>query len=241
VPALDAILSVKGLTKEHGTGAARVQALRGVDLEVRPEEFVAVTGASGSGKSTLLHLAAGLDRPTAGSIRVAGIDLAGLGDDERTILRRRCIGLVFQSFHLLDMLSAEENVALPLAICGRCGAEARRQAVRALERVGLGQRRWHRPHELSGGEQQRVAIARALANDPLLLLADEPTGSLDSVQGTRIIDLLRGLADERRQTLLLVTHDAAHARLADRALTLQDGRFREGRCARQFAGTLEAA
>jgi putative ABC transport system ATP-binding protein len=230
MPAADGtVLSVAGLTKEHGTGPVRVHALRGVDLDVAPGEFVALTGASGSGKSTLLHLAAGLDRPTAGTVRLGGIDLARLGDDQRTLLRRQRVGLVFQSFHLLDMLSAEENVALPLAICGRAGAEARRRAARALDLVGLARRGRHRPHELSGGEQQRVAIARALVNDPLLLLADEPTGSLDSVQGARIIELLRGLADERRQTLLLVTHDTGHAALADRVVTLRDGRVVNGR------------
>jgi putative ABC transport system ATP-binding protein len=219
----DAILSVKGLTKEHGCGPARVQALRGIDLEVSPGEFVAVMGASGSGKSTLLHLIAGLDRPSGGSIRLGGIDLACLEDDQRTLLRRQRIGLIFQSFHLLDMLTAEENVALPLAIAGRPGAEARRRASQALDLVGLGPRGRHRPHELSGGEQQRVAIARALVTGPLLLLADEPTGNLDSVQGSKIIALLRGLADEHRQTLLMVTHDASHASLADRIVTLQDG------------------
>jgi putative ABC transport system ATP-binding protein len=221
----DAILSVRSLTKEHGSGPARVRALRGVDLDVAPGEFVAVTGASGSGKSTLLHLAAGLDRPTGGSVRLGGIDLACLEDDQRTLLRRHRVGLIFQAFHLIDMLTAEENVALPLAINGRPGREAARCAARALDRVGLGGRRRHRPHELSGGEQQRVAVARALVTEPLLLLADEPTGNLDSVQGGRIIELLRGLADERRQTLLMVTHDAAHAALADRVVTLHDGRL----------------
>jgi putative ABC transport system ATP-binding protein len=229
--AADAILSIRGLTKEHGAGPARVRALRGVDLDVAPGEFVAVMGTSGSGKSTLLHLAAGLDRPTGGSVRLGGIDLACLEDDQRTLLRRQRIGLIFQSFHLLDMLTAEENVALPLAIGGRPAAEAARRAARALEHVGLGPRRRHRPHQMSGGEQQRVAIARALVTDPLLLLADEPTGNLDSCQGGRIIALLRGLADERRQTLLMVTHDAAHAALADRIIVLQDGRVVEGACA----------
>jgi putative ABC transport system ATP-binding protein len=223
--ASDVILHVRGLTKEHGSGPARVCALRGIDLDVVPGEFVAVTGASGSGKSTLLHLAAGLDRPTAGSVCLAGLDLACLNDDRRTLLRRHRVGLIFQSFHLLDMLTAEENVALPLSICGRPGAETRRRVLEALDWVGLGHRRGHRPHELSGGEQQRVAIARALVNEPLLLLADEPTGSLDSIQGGKIIALLRGLVDEHRQTLLLVTHDAGHAALADRVITLQDGRL----------------
>jgi putative ABC transport system ATP-binding protein len=222
-----AVLTAECLTKEHGSGPARVQALRSVDLAIVSGEFVAVMGSSGSGKSTLLHLLAGLDQPTAGSIRLDGIDLTALNDDRRTLLRRQRIGLIFQSFHLLDTLTAEENVALPLAI-GRCRpAEARARAAAALASVGLAHRAHHRPGELSGGEQQRVAIARALVIEPLLLLADEPTGNLDSVQGGRIIDLLRRLVDERGQTLLMVTHDAGHAALADRIIRLHDGRIIE--------------
>jgi putative ABC transport system ATP-binding protein len=221
------ILTVVGLTKAHGLGAARVEALRGIDLQISPGEFVAIMGSSGCGKSTLLHLIAGLDQPTSGRIFVDKTDLASLDEEGRTLLRRRQIGLIFQSFHLLDMLTAEENVALPLAIAGVPAAEARQRANRLLEEVGLGQRRGHRPHELSGGEQQRVAVARALVTEPLLLLADEPTGNLDSSQGSRIIELLRQMVDERRQTLLMVTHDAGHAALADRVLHLHDGRMAE--------------
>jgi putative ABC transport system ATP-binding protein len=180
-------------------------------------------GPSGSGKSSLLHLLAGLDHPTAGSIRVGGSDLASLDEDARALLRRRQIGLMFQSFQLLDTLTAEENVALPLAIGGCPADEARQRAARLLDCVGLTHRRQHRPHELSGGEQQRVAIARALVIEPLLLLADEPTGNLDSVQGERIMTLLRQLVKERRQTLCMVTHDANHAALADRIVYLRDG------------------
>jgi putative ABC transport system ATP-binding protein len=225
VPAAgSAILTVEGLTKEHRSGGSPVQALRGIDLAVAAGEFVAVMGASGSGKSTLLHLLAGLDRPSGGRIRLQGADLGHLDDDARTRLRRRRIGLVFQSFHLLESLTAEENVALPLAIGGRGPAEARARAAEALACVELGHRRRHRPDQLSGGEQQRVAIARALVIEPLLLLADEPTGNLDSLQGGRIIDLLRRLVDERGQTLLMVTHDAGHAARADRLVRLRDGR-----------------
>ncbi len=223
----EAVLTVRGLTKVFGAGAAQVAALRGVDLSLHSGEFLAITGASGSGKSTLLHLIAGLDRPTGGILRVGGVDLAALGDDERTVLRRDRIGLVFQSFHLLDTLSAEENVALPLAIAGRPPAEARRRAVAALDDVGLSHRLHHGPARLSGGEQQRVAIARALVINPLLLLADEPTGHLDSAHGGRVMDLLRQLVDRQRRTLLLVTHDAAHARRADCVLRLHDGRVAE--------------
>jgi putative ABC transport system ATP-binding protein len=220
-----AVLTVEGLTKHYGSGSGRVEALRGIDLALAPGEFVAVMGSSGSGKSTLLHLLAGLDRPTAGRIRLGVIDLATLTDDERTLLRRDRIGLVFQSFQLLDMLTAEENVALPLTIAGRPAAEARRRAAAALDAVNLAQRRRHRPYELSGGEQQRVAIARALVIDPPVLLADEPTGNLDSIQAARTITLLRRLVDERGHALLLVTHDPGHAGLADRVLRLRDGRL----------------
>jgi putative ABC transport system ATP-binding protein len=204
-----------------------VRALRGIDLEVTAGEFVALTGASGSGKSTLLHLVAGLDLPTAGGIWIAGTDLAYLDDDERTLLRRRQVGMVFQAFQLLDAFTAEENVAVPLVVDGRPRAEARRRATALLDRVGLSARRKHLPQELSGGEQQRVAIARALALEPLLLLADEPTGNLDSAQGEQVIDLLRGLTDGGRHALLVVTHNSAHAARADRVLTLSDGRLLE--------------
>jgi putative ABC transport system ATP-binding protein len=207
----------------------RVEALRGIDLTIRHGEFVAVMGPSGSGKSSLLHLLAGLDHPTTGSIRVGGNDLASLDEDARALLRRRQIGLMFQSFQLLDTLTAEENVALPLAIGGCPAEEAQRRASRLLGRVELTHRRQHRPHELSGGEQQRVAIARALVIEPLLLLADEPTGNLDSVQGERIMTLLRQLVKERRQTLCMVTHDANHAALVDRIVSLRDGRIIQDR------------
>jgi putative ABC transport system ATP-binding protein len=224
-----AVLVVAGLTKVYGSGTSRVEALRGIDLTIRRGEFVAVMGPSGSGKSSLLHLLAGLDQPTAGSVRVGGVDLAPLNEDERALMRRHQIGLMFQSFQLLDTLTAEENVALPLAISGCSAEEARRRAARMLGSVELAHRRQHRPHELSGGEQQRVAIARALVIEPLLLLADEPTGNLDSVQGRHIMALLRQLVEDQRQTLCMVTHDAGHAALADRIVSLRDGRIVEDR------------
>ena len=220
-----AVLVVAGLTKAYGTAASRVEALRGIDLTLHRGEFVAVMGPSGCGKSSLLHLLAGLDQPTGGSIRIGGVDLALMSEDERALLRRRQIGLMFQSFQLLDTLTAEENVALPLAIGGCSADEARLRAARLLGSVDLAHRRKHRPHELSGGEQQRVAIARALVIEPLLLLADEPTGNLDSVQGDKIMTLLRQLVAEHRQTLLMVTHDAGHAARADRIICLRDGRI----------------
>jgi putative ABC transport system ATP-binding protein len=220
-------VEVQGLTKVFGTGEAKVEALRGIDLRVQPGEFVAVMGPSGSGKSTLLHLIGGLDAPTAGSVRVGGEDLGALSDDQLTLLRRRRVGFIFQTFNLLDMLTAEENVALPLLIDGVAEPAAHRQAVEALELVNVAGRRSHLPGRLSGGEQQRLAIARALVMRPLLLLADEPTGNLDSANGDQVMALLRRLADERRQTILMVTHAARHAAVADRLLHLRDGRVVE--------------
>jgi putative ABC transport system ATP-binding protein len=220
----ETVIEVQGLVKVFGA-AAKVEALRDIQLTVSAGEFVAVMGASGSGKSTLLHLLAGLDEPTGGSIRIGGVDLARLGEDERARMRRDRLGLVFQAFHLLGTLTALENVLLPLAIQGTTGARARKRAKEALERVGLLHRRQHLPEELSGGEKQRVAIARALVIEPVILLADEPTGNLDSDQGGRIMDLLRGLVNDQGQTLLLVTHDASHAAWADRVVVLRDGRL----------------
>ncbi len=216
-------VQVRGVTKVFGSGETRVEALRGIDLDVHPGEFLAVMGPSGSGKSTLLHLIGGLDRPTAGQVRLGGEDLASLSDDPLTLIRRRKIGYVFQFFNLLPILTAEENVALPLVIDGVREAEAGRRAVEAMESVGIAQRRTHRPGELSGGEQQRVAVARALVTDPVLILADEPTGNLDSAMGDQVIALLRRLVDERGQTILMVTHDPRAAAAADRLVRLKDG------------------
>jgi putative ABC transport system ATP-binding protein len=220
-------VEVCGLSKVFGDGETRVEALRGIDLQVGLGEFVAVMGPSGSGKSTLLHLIAGLDGPTAGTVRVGGELLDQRDDDRLTLLRRQRIGFVFQAFNLLDVLSAEENVALPLLIDALAEAEAMRRAGAALERVGMAPRRRHLPGQLSGGEQQRVAVARALVTGPLLLLADEPTGNLDSANGDQVMALLRRLADEQKQSIFMVTHDARHAALADRLIRLRDGRVVE--------------
>jgi putative ABC transport system ATP-binding protein len=217
-------VEVRGLTKVFGTGEARVEALRGIDLSVERGRFVAVMGPSGSGKSTLLHLLGGLDAPTAGTVRVGDTDLSALDDDRLTLLRRRRLGFIFQTSNLLDVLTAEENVALPLLIDGVGEAEAQRRAGVALGLVGVAQRRGHLPGRLSGGEQQRVAIARALVGRPLLLLADEPTGNLDSAAGDQVMALLRRLVDEQGQTVLMVTHAARHAALANRVVQLRDGR-----------------
>ncbi len=236
----------RGLARTYRHGTQTVEALRGVDLAVRRGEFVAVMGPSGSGKSTLLHLLAGLDQPTAGGVLIDGADLAGMNDDELTLLRRRRLGIVFQAFNLIDTLSAEENVALPLVVDGVGEAAALKRARAALGRVGVAERGSHLPGQLSGGEQQRVAIARALVAEPVLVLADEPTGNLDSVSGGQGLALLRRLVDEQKQTLLLVTHDARHAALADRLLRLRDGRVVEeqrlprGRPLGQLLADLEA-
>jgi putative ABC transport system ATP-binding protein len=216
---------LRDVTKVFGSGETRVRALSGIDLEVACGEFVAVMGPSGSGKSTLLHLMGALDAPTSGTIFVGNDNLATLDDDRLTVLRRRRIGFVFQAFNLIDVLTALENVALPLELDGQAGALAR--AVDALEVVGIAKRRAHLPGQLSGGEQQRVAIARALAINPLVLLADEPTGNLDSSHGDQVMTLLRGLADDRRLTIVMVTHDAGHAALSDRLIHLRDGRIVE--------------
>ncbi|MBN9120948.1 MAG: ABC transporter ATP-binding protein [Planctomycetes bacterium] len=213
---------VHHVTKVYGVGAAQVAALRGASTAVRAGEFVAVTGPSGCGKSTLLHLLAGLDTPTTGTVLINGTDIGRLDEDARTAFRGRHIGVVFQSFNLLGILTAEENVALPLTLGGVPAVTATRKARAALDRVGLGARAKHRPTEMSGGEQQRVAVARAIVTDPSLILADEPTGNLDAENGRAVFDLLRGLAGARR-TVVLVTHDPALAARADRVVRLADG------------------
>jgi len=217
------VVAATGLCKRFGEGVTQVEALRGIDVSIRRGEFVAVMGASGSGKSTLLHILGGLDTPSDGLVMIEGRDLAALSDDELTLLRRKHIGFIFQAFNLISVLTAEENVSLPLTLDGVPEREATARAKEALSLTGLVERGNHTPDELSGGEQQRVAVARALVNKPLLLLADEPTGNLDSATGTQIISLLRGLADEQGQTILMVTHDARQAAMADRVLTLKDG------------------
>jgi putative ABC transport system ATP-binding protein len=216
------MVHVRDLVMRLRSAAGVVTILDGVSLDVAPGEFVAITGPSGSGKSTLLGLIAGLDRPTSGSIRMEGVELASLDEDALARLRLAKIGYVFQSFHLIPTLTALENVAVPLDLAGAPDAETRAGAL--LEEVGLKLRVGHYPAELSGGEQQRVALARAVANHPTLLLADEPTGNLDSATGAQIIDLLAGLHRRHGITLILVTHDPALASQAGRVVELRDGR-----------------
>ena len=216
------MISVRGLSLRLVSGGRPVDVLTDVSLEIPARQFVAVAGPSGSGKSTLLGLIAGLDRPTAGSIRVAGVELGGLSEDGLARFRRDAIGYVFQSFHLIPTLTARENVAVPLELAGEPDALGRAGAL--LEEVGLGARGHHYPAQLSGGEQQRVAVARAMSRRPPVILADEPTGNLDSATGTQIVELLLAANRARGSTLVLVTHDAALAAHADRTIALRDGR-----------------
>jgi ABC-type lipoprotein export system ATPase subunit len=217
------LVVARGLVKTYGRGRAARRVLDGVNIDLWPGELVALIGPSGSGKSTLLHLIGGLDRPDGGQLTVAGIRLEHAGERTLADLRRRHVGFVFQFFHLIPELTGEENVQLAARMNGRNGAGLRR-AGRLIEDLGLAALRASRPHELSGGEQQRFALARALVNDPSVILADEPTGNLDSEAGAQVLALLRGLADEGK-AVLLVTHDQAATGMARRILTLRDGRL----------------
>ena len=216
------VIEATGLVKTYAQGDESIHALRGVDLTIEAGEFLAITGASGSGKSTLLHILGGLDRPDAGEVWVEGDKLSTLTDEDLALLRRRRLGFVLQFFNLLPTLTAEENAAFPLLLDGADDALDRARA--SLDRVGLAARASHRPAQLSGGEQQRVALARALVTSPAVVLADEPTGNLDSRTGTEILDLLRSTASAG-QTIVMVTHDAKTADYADRAVGLVDGRL----------------
>jgi putative ABC transport system ATP-binding protein len=215
------------VTRRYGAGETAVDALRGVSLTVSQGELVAVMGPSGSGKSTLMHILAGLDKPTSGDVAIAGTQIAKLSDTDLTKLRRREIGFVFQFFNLLPMLTAEENVLLPLSIAGENVDSAWLGDL--LEKTGLRDRKTHRPSELSGGQQQRVAIARALVSKPAIVFADEPTGNLDSKTSGEILDLMRDSVDSYGQTTVMVTHDSRAAAIADRVLFLADGLIVEDR------------
>ena len=210
----------RGLVKTYTQGDETIRALRGVDVSVEPGEFLAITGASGSGKSTLLHVLGGLDRPDDGGVWVEGTQLSELDDEKLALLRRRRLGFVLQFFNLLPTLTAEENAAFPLLLDGTSDALDRARV--SLDRVGLGGRAAHRPSQLSGGEQQRVALARALVTEPAVVLADEPTGNLDSKTGLEILELLKATA-AAGQTIVMVTHDDKAARFADRIVGLADG------------------
>jgi len=218
------VLHSENLKKHYRMGESTVRALDGVSIEVEEGEFLALVGTSGSGKSTLLNLIAGLDRATGGTLQAFGRDLAQMSSTELTLHRRRNVGIIFQSFNLVSTMTAADNVALAMMFAGVARGERERRASALLESVGLGERQKHRPKELSGGEQQRVAIARALSNTPHLLLADEPTGNLDSRTSREIMHLLKDLNERERKTVVMVTHDAALAgTYAGRTLTMLDG------------------
>jgi putative ABC transport system ATP-binding protein len=220
---LEDIVEARDLTRRYGEGEAAVDALAGVSVDFPGGRFAAIMGPSGSGKSTLLHLLAGLDRPTSGIVRIAGVDLTELNDKELTELRREKIGFVFQTFNLLPVLSAEENILLPLSIAG--GKPDRDWFERLIDTVGIRDRLTHRPAELSGGQQQRVAVARALISRPSVVFADEPSGNLDSKASGDVLALLRQAVDDFGQTVVMVTHDGHAASFADRLLVLADGRI----------------
>src|ERR671931_277854 len=228
VPAVDvadraptAVVAARDLTRRYGEGDTAVDALRGVSIDVTQGKLTAVMGPSGSGKSTLMHILAALDRPTSGAVWIAGTKLGELSDTEITKLRRKHIGFIFQFFNLLPMLSAEENILLPLTIAGEKPDREWREEL--LKKVGLADRRSHRPAELSGGQQQRVAIARALVSRPTVVFADEPTGNLDSKTSSEILELVRESVEALAQTMVMVTHDPRAATIADRILFLADG------------------
>lgn len=218
------ILEAQSARKQYKLGTVTVDALAGVDLAVNKGEFVAIMGPSGSGKSTLLNLLGGLDQPTGGEVTLAGKKLSVLSDDQITLVRRRNVGFIFQFYNLVPTLSAEENVALPLMIDGKRVQDHRQRIDQLLNLVGIADRRHHKPDELSGGQQQRVAIARAFVSEPSIVLADEPTGNLDSKSGEEILNLLRRSCDELGQTIVMVTHDPKAASYADRIVFLKDGR-----------------
>jgi putative ABC transport system ATP-binding protein len=216
-----AVVAARDVVRRYGEGDTAVDALRGVSVDISEGRLTAVMGPSGSGKSTLMHILAGLDQPTSGEVTVEGVDISGLDDDELTKLRRDHIGFIFQFFNLLPMLTAAENIVLPLKLAGTKPNQAWLDEV--VESVGLGERLSHRPSELSGGQQQRVAVARALVSRPSVMFADEPTGNLDSTTSGEILELMRDSVDTLGQTTVMVTHDAHAAAIADRVLFLADG------------------
>jgi lipoprotein-releasing system ATP-binding protein len=225
----EVLLSAKGLHKTYLLGQRSLEVLRGVDVELQRGEFLALRGASGAGKSTLLHLLGGLDAPNQGEILLAGRNLATLGRGELARLRSKEVGFIFQAYYLLPELDALENVCLPARMARTPASVAEARGRELLARVGLGERLEHKPYELSGGEQQRVAIARAMINQPDLILADEPTGNLDSHTGEEIIDLLCALRDEKQTTLIMATHDARVAARAPKVVELVDGQIVDGK------------
>jgi putative ABC transport system ATP-binding protein len=230
------MIHLRALTKSYGDGPSRVDALKGVELDVAAGEFVSIMGPSGSGKSTLLNLVSALDVPTSGQISIDGQEISQLDDDALTLFRRHKIGLIFQFFHLLPTLTALDNVLLPVMLDGKVNEQLRARAAAILSEVGLEQRTKHRLHQLSGGEMQRVALARALILEPKLLLADEPTGNLDSATGSAVLQLLRQMCERHNTTIVMVTHDKQAAGVGDRIVTLRDGRVISDEATERAAG-----
>ena len=234
------VIHLNSVTKSYGEGTARVDALRSISLDIEAGEFVSIMGPSGSGKSTLLNLLGALDAPTTGSISIAGSDIARLSDNELTLFRRRHIGLIFQFFNLLPTLNAVDNVMLPVMLERRPTSADWKRAHSLLEQVGLGERTRHRMYQLSGGQMQRVAVARALMLEPRFILADEPTGNLDSVTGEQILDLLRETSVQTGTTVVMVTHDRNAAQVADRIVSMKDGQIvQDERVKRALSGAAE--
>lgn len=223
------MIHLEGVSKIYGSGPTAVRALDGISLDIPAGEFVSVMGASGSGKSTLLNLVSALDLPTSGTLVLAGQNIAELSDDELTLFRRRTVGLIFQFFNLLPALDALDNTLLPVMLERKISSADEKRAQKLLEEVGLGERLHHTLNQLSGGEMQRVAIARALMLEPRIILADEPTGSLDSTTGQAVLRMLRRSCDRHKTTVMMVTHDANAAAIADRLLVLKDGRLIDDR------------
>jgi len=236
-PAPGPIVSAVGVTRRYGEGEIAVDALAGVSVDFAPAAFAAIMGPSGSGKSTLMHILAGLDRPSSGTVTLAGVELGSLDDRALTILRREQVGFIFQTFNLLPILDARENILLPLSIAGREVDDA--WFDRLIDTVGIRDRLHHRPAQLSGGQQQRVAVARALVSRPAVVFADEPTGNLDSTASAEVLGLLRRAVDEFDQTVVMVTHDALAASHADRLIVLADGRVVRDGEALDVDGTLD--
>ncbi|DAC44112.1 MAG TPA: ABC transporter ATP-binding protein [Candidatus Poseidoniales archaeon] len=220
---MSAAMEATGVWKLYASGSSTIEAVRGVNLTLNLGEMVAVMGPSGCGKTTLLNVLSGIDEPTAGGVMVNNQPLFGINDNERTSMRSKYLGFIFQDFNLLPVLSAAENVELPLLLLGVGAAEARTRALEALNDVGLGERSQHRPAELSGGQQQRVAIARAIVHRPSVILCDEPTGNLDSKTSAEVLTLLKRLNKEQNTTFLIVTHDSKIAEMCDRVIQMDDG------------------
>jgi len=220
---MENIVELQNLEKEYDLGLVKLHVLKRINLKIKKAEVVAIMGPSGSGKSTMLHMLGVLDRPTRGKVIIDGVDISKLNDNQLAKLRSEKIGFIFQFFYLIPSLTALKNVELPMTFLGKSVRDNEAKAKELLKMVGLGERMYHRPNQMSGGESQRVAIARALANDPQIILADEPTGNLDSKSGKEVMDILEKLNKERKVTLIIVTHDASIARHAERIINLKDG------------------